>query len=69
MERLKQFYILREEDPSGVSGTGIIAQGVIFPSGKVVMEWCTTHTSIGIYESIDKIQMVHAHKGTCIVYI
>lgn len=69
MEKLKQFYIKRDVDPSAVSGVGIIAQGVILPSGKVVMEWLTTHKSIGIYNSITEIQMVHAHPGTQIIYL
>lgn len=70
MERLKQFYLNRVDDISGVSGTGVIAHGVILPSGKVVMEWVTTHKSIGIYDSIEEIQMLHAHKGkTFLVYV
>lgn len=69
MEPLKQFYLNRTDDISGVSGTGIIGQGVILPSGRVVMEWTTKHKSIAIYDSIDKIQVLHAHKGTELIYV
>jgi hypothetical protein len=66
----KQFYLLRKEDVSGVSGEGIIAQGVILHSGQVVMEWLTANGSIAIYKSIDEIQVLHAHGGkTEVVYI
>ena len=37
--RLRVFHLLRDEDPSGVSGVGRVAVGVVFPSGKVVLEW------------------------------
>lgn len=70
VNELKQFYLNRKEDVSGVSGTGIIAQGVIFPSGKVVMEWATSYGSIAIYENINEIQVLHANKGkTELIYI
>lgn len=61
---MKTFFLQRDIDISGVSGTGIIAHGVILPSGKVVMEWITTHGSIAIYENINEVQVLHAHKGT-----
>jgi len=70
MKRLKQFYLDRKDDISGVSGTGIIGHGVILPSGRAVMEWTTKYRSIAIYDSIDEIQMLHAHKGkTELIYV
>lgn len=69
-DMMKRFYLDRKEDTSGVSGTGIIAYGVIYPSGTVVMEWVTTYGSIAIYKSIDEIQVLHAKKGkTELVYL
>lgn len=35
----KLFYLHRVEDDSGISGTGRIAQGVIFDNGKVALTW------------------------------
>lgn len=49
---LKEFYLERLEDESGVSGTGTVAVGVIFPSGKAVMEWTTELSSLAVYDSI-----------------
>lgn len=69
MEQLRQFYLNRTEDISGVSGTGIIGHGVILPSGRVVMEWTTKYKSIAIYDSINEIQVLHAHKGTELIYV
>jgi hypothetical protein len=70
MEAIKRFYLNRKKDISGVSGTGIIAYGAILPSKRVVMEWVTKHKSIAIYDSIEEIQLLHAHKGkTELIYI
>lgn len=38
-KRLRRFKLVRTEDESGVSGTGIVAVGVQFPDGAVVFEW------------------------------
>ena len=35
---LKRFLLVRTEDVSGVSGTGVVAEGVMFPSGVVLMD-------------------------------
>jgi hypothetical protein len=57
------FELRREEDETGVSGTGVVAHGVIFESGQCVMSWRTEHTSIAVYESIEKIIAIHGHDG------
>jgi hypothetical protein len=38
----RRFQLIRYEDESGVSGTGVVAVGVEFPSGYVQMEWLNT---------------------------
>ncbi len=57
------FHLNRKEDHTGISGTGIVARGVIFPSGKCVMEWQTKHTSVAAYDSIDEVRAIHGHDG------
>ena len=37
MQAIKRFRFKRTEDVSGISGTGIVAEGVEFTNGKVVM--------------------------------
>ncbi|MEK1828906.1 hypothetical protein AAAC51_07100 [Priestia megaterium] len=70
VEPLRQFYLHRLEDVSGVSGTGVIGRGVIMPSGHAVMEWTTKRKSIAIYESVNEMQILHAHNGkTELVYL
>jgi hypothetical protein len=45
---LRVFQLMRDEDVSGVSGVGRVAVGVVFPSGKVVLEWLRSDTTFGI---------------------
>ena len=59
----KLFYLNRTEDESGVSGTGRIAQGVIFDNGKVALTWLSEHPSVTIYDSIGEVRAIHGHAG------
>lgn len=63
LKPLQEFYLEREEDVSGSSGVGIVARGVILPSGKVVLEWCTFHSSVAIYQNIQDVEEIHSHGG------
>lgn len=66
-DRFREFYLQRNEDESGISGEGIVARGVIFPSGKVVMEWQTFHSSMGSFDNIDDVIAIHGHDGKTLV--
>src|SRR5215831_18898658 len=52
--KVRMFHLLRDEDPSGVSGVGRVAVGAVFPSGKVVLEWLGTHNTFGIYDNLER---------------
>lgn len=67
MDTFKEFYLQRVEDESGVSGTGVVARGVVLPSGKVVLEWQTFHTSLCIYQNIQDVEAIHGHHGKTLV--
>jgi hypothetical protein len=60
---LRVFQLMRDEDVSGVSGVGRVAVGVIFPSGKVVLEWLGSDTTLGIYDRLDQVERIHGHQG------
>ena len=60
---LKPFILNRLEDESGVSGTGLVAVGVMFPSGHCVLEWLVPPRTMGWYENPDDIVAVHGHNG------
>jgi len=67
-ERLREHYLQRNEDFSGVSGTGIVAEGVVMPSGKCIHEWSQSYvTSHNIYPNLQSVQHIHGHEGRTIV--
>jgi hypothetical protein len=61
---MKTFKVHRTQDVSGVSGTGIVAEGVEFPSGKCVIEWYGQHASIDMNDSVADWLWVHGHGGS-----
>lgn len=60
---MKTFYLLRDEDESGVSGTGIVAEGVMFSDGKCVLSWLSEMSSKNVYDSIHHVRSIHGHGG------
>lgn len=65
----RQFHLQREEDVSGVSGTGRVAEGVILPSGWCVVWWLSKLWTVTTYENIGVVEKLHGHDGkTKIVY-
>ena len=59
----RRFTLVRYEDESGVSGTGVVAEGVQFSTGRCVLAWLTRYRSLAIYNSIDEIREIHGHDG------
>lgn len=64
---MKLFSLVRSVDVTGASGTGVVAQGVIFDDGTVAMRWLTRHTSTAVYESIHDVAWIHGHEGATVV--
>ena len=66
---MKTFELHRDADATGISGTGIVAEGVIFEDGTVALRWKTAHKSTTIYADIGTLRAIHGHEGqTRIVY-
>jgi len=60
---MRRFVLLRRYDVSGVSGTGIVAQGVQFSDGSVVIKWLRKPGALAIYPSLEEMVTVHGHDG------
>lgn len=56
------FDVLRRGDVSGLSGTGVVAMGAMFPDGAVVVQWQTHVRSVVIFNSMAAALMIHGHK-------
>jgi len=63
IHKIQPFYLNREVDESGISGTGIVAVGVVLPSGICILEWTTFHSSIGYYKNVADVEAIHGHGG------
>lgn len=68
MSKVTTFVLRRFEDESGVSGTGDVAEGVVFTDGTVVMRWLTDKASTAIYNSMEELHAIHSHGHKTGVY-
>tara|TARA_R100001129_G_C5310687_1_gene245087 strand:- start:617 stop:958 length:342 start_codon:yes stop_codon:yes gene_type:complete len=58
---IETFTVCRQSDESGVSGTGVVIEGVQYATGQVVLHWLTPFPkgSIAIFESLTDFKKVH----------
>ncbi len=76
-KRSRRFHLHRHHDPTGVSGTGVVAEGCVFSDGTVVLVWLGKRPSVVTreprYEGHDvmaDVVAVHGHGGsTNIVWV
>jgi hypothetical protein len=60
---MRIFRLNRIEDESGVSGTGVVAEGVEFWDGTCSLRWGSDTRSTAIYDSIADVETIHGHDG------
>lgn len=60
---MRLFNLVRKRDISGVSGVGIVAEGVEFHDGQCVISWFGQYHSVCVWPTIDDIIKVHGHDG------
>jgi hypothetical protein len=60
---MRFFELHRDVDETGVSGTGVVAQGVMFDDGHVALRWLTAIAGTTIYSSIHDAEHIHGHGG------
>lgn len=69
----RRFELVRTEDNTGVSGTGVVVVGVEYPNGAVHMQWqndaCNNDISVNAMalkpapNGIEQVRKVHGHGG------
>jgi len=64
---MRTFKLVRHEDVSGVSGTGVVAEGVIFHDGQVAVSWFGKHHCVSVWPNIEDVEAIHGHEGRTIV--
>ena len=60
---LRAGYVEREEDASGVSGVGRVAEWVEYTDGVVVVRWISNLASTNVHPNMKAAEMVHGHQG------
>jgi len=62
---MRRFFLDRHVDVSGKSGTGKVAEGVLFEhTGQVVMCWLTQRSSLVVLRSVEDLEHIHLHEGS-----
>ena len=64
---MKRFVLDRREDETGVSGTGCIAEGVLFDNGKCALAWLSRYRSVTVFDNIEELEAVHGHDGKTVI--
>ena len=64
---MRRFLLVRNEDITGKSGVGIIAEGVTLTGGAAFLHWLTDYETHVVWPGgLDAILAVHGHEGATI---
>jgi hypothetical protein len=67
---MRRFQLHREVDETGISGTGVIAEGVEFHDGTAALRWKSKFKSTAVYASMGDVEAIHGHNGqTKIIWV
>ncbi|GAA1583118.1 hypothetical protein GCM10009789_41140 [Kribbella sancticallisti] len=61
--RPRTFELVRYRDLSGVSGTGVVAEGCVFTDGSVALRWRGNNPATAVWPDLDSVLAVHGHEG------
>jgi hypothetical protein len=60
---MRRFELHRDEDVSGVSGTGVVAEGIEFSDGVAVVRWLGAWPSTVVHPNMKTVAHIHGHDG------
>lgn len=67
---MRRFELHRDQDVSGVSGLGVVAEGVQFTDGRCVYRWLSGVATTNVADCLEHIVDIHGHGGaTRVVWI
>jgi hypothetical protein len=64
MSTSRRFELHRDVDVSGISGTGVVADGVRFPDGSVAIRWRGERPSSVFWSDMEHVVAIHGHSGS-----
>jgi hypothetical protein len=59
----RTFKLIRDSDVSGVSGTGVICEGVLFSDGHAAIHWLGEMPLTTPYPQLEWVIKIHGHEG------
>ena len=61
----RRFHLIRDSDVTGISGTGVVAEGVEFSDGVVALRWRSRWPASVVFPElgIRAVEAVHGHGG------
>lgn len=61
----RRFKLIRHSDVSGVSGTGVVAEGVEWSDGSVALHWRGRWPTTVVFEfgGVEAVLAIHGHHG------
>lgn len=59
----RRFVLYRHCDVTGVSGTGVVAEGVVYSDDCVSLRWTSRRPCTTVWNSVEDILAVHGHAG------
>lgn len=60
---MRRFSLVRTEDVTGTSGTGVVAEGVEFSNGQIAIHWISQLESVNVYANAKVLEHLHGHSG------
>lgn len=65
--RTRTFKPVRQEDETGISGVGVVAEGIEFSNGMCALCWLTAMHSVAVYPNVRQLEAIHGHNGRTFV--
>ncbi|MEU8224929.1 hypothetical protein [Kribbella sp. NPDC048915] len=64
----RRFELVRHRDVSGVSGTGVVAEGIEWSDGTVALRWGGHYPTTTVWQDgISALLAVHGHNGATVI--
>jgi hypothetical protein len=64
----RRFELVRHRDVSGVSGTGVVAEGIEWSDGTVALRWGGHYPTTTVWQDgIDALLAIHGHNGATVI--
>ncbi|MET9274708.1 hypothetical protein [Kribbella sp. NPDC003557] len=64
----RRFELVRHRDVSGVSGTGVVAEGIEWSDGTVALRWGGNYPTTTVWQDgIEALLTIHGHNGATVI--